>query len=61
MRVHWLTLRDFRNYETAEVAFAPDGLTVVHGDNGEGKTNLIEALGWLATLSSFRGVPDDRS
>lgn len=59
MRVLWLSLRDFRNYTTAELTLAPDGLTVVHGDNGEGKTNLIEALAWLATLTSFRGAPND--
>jgi DNA replication and repair protein RecF len=34
-------------------------LTVIHGDNGEGKTNLLEAVGWVATLSSFRGSPPD--
>jgi DNA replication and repair protein RecF len=38
---------------------APDGLTVVVGENGHGKTNLLEALAWLATLSSFRGAPND--
>lgn len=59
MRVLWLALRDFRNYATAELHLAPEGLTVVHGDNGEGKTNLIEAIGWLATLSSFRGAPSE--
>jgi DNA replication and repair protein RecF len=32
---------------------------VVVGGNGEGKTNLLEAIGYLATLSSFRGVPND--
>jgi DNA replication and repair protein RecF len=34
-------------------------LTAVVGPNGQGKTNLLEALGWLATLSSFRGAPTD--
>ena len=43
MRVRRLTLRDFRNYERAEVALG-DGLTVVCGPNGTGKTNLLEAL-----------------
>jgi DNA replication and repair protein RecF len=38
---------------------APEGLTVVVGENGQGKTNLLEALAWLATLSSFRGVPNE--
>ncbi len=53
LRHLWLT--DFRNYETADVALPP-GLTVVRGANGEGKTNLLEAAGYLATLASFRGV-----
>ena len=52
----WLT--DFRSYQHAEVAFAP-GLTVVLGANGQGKTNLLEAIGYLATLGSFRGAPVD--
>jgi DNA replication and repair protein RecF len=52
----WLT--DFRSYHSAELTFAP-GLTAVVGANGQGKTNLLEAIGWLATLSSFRGAPPD--
>ncbi len=35
------------------------GTTVVIGDNGQGKTNLAEALAYLATLTSFRGAPGD--
>ncbi len=58
MRLTQLWLTDFRNYEEAEVALAP-GLTVVVGDNGAGKTNLLEAVGYLATLESFRGVPGE--
>jgi DNA replication and repair protein RecF len=57
MRVHRLWLQDFRNYTTAELAPAPDGLTVVSGGNGQGKSNLLEAVGWLATLESFRSAP----
>jgi len=53
-----LELRAFRNYELAELEPAP-GLTVVTGGNGEGKTNLLEAVAWLATLSSFRGAPSE--
>ncbi len=52
----WLT--DFRNYAEADVVLAP-GLTAVLGANGEGKTNLLEALGWLATMASFRGAPTE--
>jgi DNA replication and repair protein RecF len=53
-----LWLHDFRNYTAAELAL-PAGLTVVRGTNGEGKTSLLEGIGYLATLASFRGVPTD--
>lgn len=43
MRVASVTLRDFRNYERAAIDLSP-GLTVVHGSNGAGKTNLLEAV-----------------
>jgi DNA replication and repair protein RecF len=52
----WLT--DFRSYDEVDVAF-DSGLTAILGDNGEGKTNLLEAVAWLATLESFRGAPTD--
>jgi DNA replication and repair protein RecF len=56
VRTLWLT--DFRNYTAAHLDLAP-GLTALVGANGEGKTNLLEALGWLATLGSFRGAPTE--
>ena len=59
MRLGKLWVRDFRNYESAELEPAPDGMTVVHGANGDGKTNLLEAIAYLATLSSFRGAPSE--
>jgi DNA replication and repair protein RecF len=59
MRVSRLWLTDFRNYGAAEFSPAPNGLTVIQGANGEGKTNLLEAVGCLATLESFRGAPAD--
>jgi DNA replication and repair protein RecF len=59
MRVDRLWLSDFRSYQAAEFVPAPEGLTVVAGRNGEGKTNLLEAVGYLATLRSFRGVPGE--
>lgn len=53
-----LELTDFRNYR--EAAFdLTSGTTAVVGDNGQGKTNVAEALAYLATLSSFRGAPGD--
>lgn len=59
MRLDRLWLSDFRSYEAAEFVPHPEGLTVVAGRNGEGKTNLLEAVGYLATLRSFRGVPGE--
>lgn len=56
LRRLWLT--DFRGYEAADVTFDP-GMTAVVGPNGQGKTNLLEAIAYLATLSSFRGAPTD--
>lgn len=56
LRRLWLT--DFRGYTSAEVTFDA-GLTAVLGPNGHGKTNLLEAIGYLATLESFRGAPID--
>ena len=53
MRVTRLQLRDFRNYETAELGLPP-GLTVVAGPNGAGKTNLLEALYFGCTGRSPR-------
>lgn len=58
MQVDRLWLVDFRSYAEARVDLAP-GLTAIVGGNGQGKTNLLEALGWLATLSSFRGAPPE--
>ena len=53
MRVERVSLRDFRNYEEAEVQLA-DGLTVVAGANGSGKTNLLEAVYFGCTARSPR-------
>ncbi len=58
MHLRRLWLRDFRSYEELELDFAP-GLTVVVGENGTGKTNLLEAAGFLSTLASFRGMPTE--
>ena len=58
MIVSRLELIDFRNYTSASFDLT-SGTTVVIGDNGQGKTNLAEALAYLATLASFRGAPGD--
>jgi DNA replication and repair protein RecF len=58
VRLRRLLLTDFRSYEAVTLEPA-GGLTVIVGANGEGKTNLLEAIGYLATLASFRGAPGD--
>ncbi len=58
MIISHLELVDFRNYVSASFELT-SGTTAVIGDNGQGKTNLAEALAFLATLSSFRSVPGD--
>lgn len=55
--VRALSLRDFRSWEAAELELPP-GRTVFLGSNGNGKTNLIEALGYLSTLGSHRVAAD---
>lgn len=57
MIVEHLSLRDFRNYAEAEVALVA-GPNVFVGSNGQGKTNLAEAIGFLATLGSHRVSTD---
>lgn len=57
MHVRQLSLTDFRSYAAAEVAFAP-GITTIVGPNGQGKTNLVEAIGYLASLTSHRVALD---
>ncbi len=57
MIVRHLSLGDFRNYTRADVALLP-GATLFVGSNGQGKTNLVEALGFLSTLGSHRVSTD---
>ncbi|MCX0270314.1 DNA replication/repair protein RecF [Nocardia zapadnayensis] len=57
MHIRALTLRDFRSWEHAEIELST-GPTVFLGANGNGKTNLLEALGYLSTLGSHRVSTD---
>ncbi|MGH3769053.1 MAG: DNA replication/repair protein RecF [Pseudonocardiaceae bacterium] len=57
MYVTRLAVTDFRSWEHAELDFEP-GISVLIGANGQGKTNLIEALGYLSTLGSHRVATD---
>src|SRR4051795_3270024 len=57
MHVRHLSLTDFRSYVAAEVELDP-GVTALVGPNGQGKTNLAEAVVYLATLGSHRVATD---
>ncbi|QNP64220.1 DNA replication/repair protein RecF [Streptomyces genisteinicus] len=57
MHVTHLSLADFRSYARVEVPLDP-GVTAFVGANGQGKTNLVEAVGYLASLSSHRVSSD---
>ncbi|MFI6484509.1 DNA replication/repair protein RecF [Nonomuraea sp. NPDC050663] len=57
MHVAHLSLTDFRSYASVELGLEP-GVTAFVGPNGQGKTNLVEALGYVATHSSHRVAND---
>ena len=57
MHLRRLAVTDFRSWESAELDLQP-GVTVLVGPNGVGKTNLVEAAGYLATLGSHRVATD---
>ncbi len=58
MELAWIELSDFRSYK--ELRFVPESdINVLVGNNAAGKTNLLEAIGYLGLLGSFRRVPDD--
>jgi DNA replication and repair protein RecF len=57
VRVTHLSLADFRSYASLELALE-GGVTAFVGPNGQGKTNLVEAIGYIATLDSHRVATD---
>ncbi|OLR95526.1 DNA replication/repair protein RecF [Actinokineospora bangkokensis] len=57
MRVRHLQVVDFRSWEQADLELEP-GPSVLVGRNGQGKTNLVEAIGYVATLGSHRVAQD---
>jgi DNA replication and repair protein RecF len=54
-----LRLRQFRNFTELEQSFPSEGVAII-GENGSGKTNLLEAIYYLEIFRSFRGAPDDQ-
>lgn len=57
MKISKLKLINFRNYETLNLEF-DDGLNIIYGENGSGKSNLVEAIYLLALTKSFRLIND---
>ena len=57
MKIDSLELRDFRNHGSTSVTF-DDGVNVITGGNGQGKTNLLESIFLFASGKSFRGQAD---
>lgn len=56
-RITSLSLKDFRNFERLSLDVPADGLAAV-GENGQGKTNLLESIYYLSLLRSVRGARD---
>jgi DNA replication and repair protein RecF len=54
-----LHLRNWRNFAEQVVELPPEGVAII-GDNGQGKTNLLEAVYYLEIFRSFRGAPDEQ-
>lgn len=54
-----LHLRNYRNFAEQVVELPPQGVALI-GDNGQGKTNLLEAVYYLEIFRSFRGAPDEQ-
>ena len=57
MEIRNLKLTNFRNYEKLDITFN-SRLNLIYGNNGMGKTNLVEAISVLALTRSFRAVVD---
>lgn len=54
MHVSKLSFQNFRNLDSGEVSFVESGIVLITGENGQGKSNLLEAVGTLGNSKSFR-------
>jgi DNA replication and repair protein RecF len=59
VRLSKLALRHFRNLGTQDLELPEEGVALI-GDNAQGKSNFLEAIYYLETFRSFRGVPDEQ-
>ena len=59
MRLASLDIRGYRNLADQRLEFPAEGVALI-GDNGQGKTNLLEAIYYLEIFRSFRGGTDEQ-
>jgi len=57
MYIKWLVVKNFRNYSLLELSFSP-GINCIVGNNGVGKTNILEAISVVSNIRSFRNNHD---
>lgn len=57
MKINNLSVKNFRNYKSENISFC-DGINYIYGENGQGKTNIIEALYFFCTGKSFKGAKE---
>ncbi len=58
MHINNLILKNFRNYNVIEIQFSPN-YNILFGENGSGKSNILEAVSVISGIKSFRGSSDD--
>lgn len=58
MYVKYISLRNFRNYENLELEFNRN-YNIFYGENGSGKTNILESISIVSSVKSFRGASDE--
>src|SRR3989304_599622 len=57
MKLQKAEIRNFRNHSASSLDFT-DGINAIFGDNGEGKTNIVEAISYLCLTKSFYAIND---
>jgi DNA replication and repair protein RecF len=57
MYINNLSVKNFRNYRELDIEFSPE-VNFITGDNGIGKTNILEAITVTSNIKSFRNTPD---